>query len=64
MPLITGIDLLSQFEYLGIGKSDDTATLTQLIVMTYTAGIPPDTVPTWDSLGVDSFLYARVIDNV
>jgi hypothetical protein len=64
LPLVTGIDLLSQFEYLGIGKNDETATLTQLIVLTYAVGVSPDTIPTWDNLGVDGFLYARVIDNV
>jgi hypothetical protein len=63
MPLITGIDLLLQFEYLGIGKNDETVTLTQLIVMTYAVGVSPDTVPTWENLGTDGFLYAMVIDD-
>lgn len=47
IPFVTGADLLSGFEYLGItGK---------LIV--FTNGVTPDSVPTLLNLGTDSNLY-------
>jgi predicted Zn-dependent protease with MMP-like domain len=46
IPLVTGVDLLEQFQYLGIGG--------QLRVQTDTL---PDAVPTFANLGVNSHLY-------
>jgi hypothetical protein len=45
-PLVTGVDLLGQYEYLGIGGS--------LVVLTNS---DETAVPTLDNLGVESFLY-------
>lgn len=46
LPLVTGADLLAQFEYLGFGG--------QLVVQT---DHNPDVVPTFDSLGSTGHLY-------
>lgn len=46
VPLVTGIDLLSQYAYLGLGGS--------LVVAT---DADPDAVPTADNLGQSSHLY-------
>lgn len=46
LPLVTGVDLLAQYEYLGIGG--------KLIV--YTDG-DRKAIPTLDNLGIDSNLY-------
>lgn len=46
VPLVTGADLLAQYEYLGIGG--------QLIVATSSV---PDAVPTFTNLGGDANLY-------
>ena len=49
IPLVTGADLLGQFAYLGFGFS---------LVVT-TSG-DADAVPTYDNLGVSSYLYAVI----
>ena len=64
MPLVTGTDLLGQFEYLGIGKNDASHTIAQLMVMTYAIDKSPDTIPTYENLGRDGFLYLRTVSNV
>lgn len=46
IPLVTGVDLLAQFAYLGLGG--------QLVAQTDNA---PDAVPTVDNLGVTGRLY-------
>lgn len=46
IPLVTGADLLAQYEYLGIGGP--------LFVQTDNA---IDEIPTYDNLGTDSHLY-------
>lgn len=46
VPLVTGIDLLGQYAYLGIGG--------KLVVQT---DYSVDQVPTIDNLGIDSHLY-------
>lgn len=46
IPIVTGLDLLAQYGYLGIGGS--------LIVQTDTN---PDAVPTYDDLGTTGRLY-------
>jgi hypothetical protein len=46
IPVVTGLDLLYQYEYLGIGGS--------LIVQTDAA---PDTVPSYSDLGVNGHIY-------
>lgn len=46
IPLVTGIDLLGQYEYLGFGG--------QMICLTDTN---PDLVPTYQNLGDSSHLY-------
>jgi len=50
-PLITGADLLAQYQYLHIGAD------VQLIVYTTAVGVSPDEVPTHDNLGIDGRLY-------
>lgn len=47
IPLVTGIDLLSGLEYLGINGS----------LYIYTMGSDPFAVPTFEDLGTDSNLY-------
>lgn len=51
MPLVTGSDLLEQFGYLAIGAD---AIWT---VMTVGPDVSPDSVPTFDNLGVEGRLY-------
>ena len=46
LPMVTGADLLAQYQYLSFGGS--------LYVQTPSN---PDAVPTFDNLGIDSFLY-------
>lgn len=46
IPLVTGVDLLAQYEYLGIGGN--------LVCLTDTN---PDLVPTYQNLGDSSHLY-------
>lgn len=46
IPLVTGADLLEQYQYLGIGGA------------LYVQGAPdPDSVPTFENLGTDAILY-------
>jgi hypothetical protein len=46
IPLVTGADLLEQYQYLGIGGA------------LYVQGSPdPDSVPTFENLGNDSILF-------
>jgi hypothetical protein len=47
IPMVTGADLLEQFQYLGFGF--------QLVCQTDNS---PDTVPTFDDLGTTAHLYA------
>jgi len=47
IPVVTGVDLLGQFGYLGFGF--------QLVAQTDNS---PDTVPTFDNLGTTAHLYA------
>ncbi|MBB3004356.1 hypothetical protein FHX57_006738 [Paraburkholderia tropica] len=49
IPMVTGADLLAQYGYLDFGF--------QLVAQTDNS---PDTVPTYDTLGVTSHLYAIV----
>lgn len=49
IPMVTGADLLEQYSYLDFGF--------QLVVQTDNS---PDTVPSYDTLGVTSHLYAIV----
>jgi hypothetical protein len=51
VPLVTGCDLLEQFRYLGLGSH---AIMT---VMSIGPAISPDSVPTFDNLGIDGHLY-------
>lgn len=46
IPLVTGVDLLAQYAYLGFGGS---------LIVTTDRGAGE--VPTWDGLGVTSHLY-------
>lgn len=46
IPLVTGVDLLEQYEYLGLGVG----------LVVYTNG-NANAIPTLDNLGVDSNLY-------
>ncbi|MDR3488822.1 MAG: hypothetical protein P4M05_28455 [Bradyrhizobium sp.] len=46
IPLVTGVDLLAQYAYLGIGG-----------VLFVKSDGDPDAVPTFDDLGVTSHLY-------
>jgi hypothetical protein len=49
VPMVTGADLLGQYEYLELGGN--------LIALTIAVGHPPDEVPTFDNLGIDGHLY-------
>ena len=49
IPLVTGVDLLGQYQYLGLGGSLYVQTPANL-----------GAVPTYDELGVSSFLYFYV----
>lgn len=51
LPLVTGVDLLEQFGYLPLGAQ------TVLTTMTIGPDLSPDTVPTFDNLGIDGHLY-------
>jgi hypothetical protein len=51
VPLVTGADLLEQFLYLDLGRN------AFLTVMTIGPGLSPDTVPTFNNLGIDGHLY-------
>jgi hypothetical protein len=51
VPLVTGCDLLEQFGYMPFGAQ------TILTAMTFGPGLPPDAVPTFTNLGIDSHLY-------
>ena len=51
IPLVTGVDLLGQFRYLGIGGG------VPMIVMTVAVGKSPDENPTYQNLGIDGHLY-------
>jgi hypothetical protein len=51
IPLVTGADLLEQFPYETIGENG------YLLVYTAAIGTPPDSVPTFDNLGVEGRLF-------
>jgi hypothetical protein len=50
-PMVTGCDLLEQFGYMPLGAR------TVFTAMTVGPGLPPDDVPTFTNLGIDSHLY-------
>jgi hypothetical protein len=51
IPLVTGADLLDQFEYLNLGSD------VGFMVYTNAIGHSPDEIPTFTNLGVESHLY-------
>jgi hypothetical protein len=51
IPLITGVDLLEQFPYETIGENG------HFIVYTAAIRVAPDSVPTFDNLGVEGRLF-------
>jgi len=51
VPLVTGCDLLEQFLYVPFAVN------TLWTVMTIGPGASPDTVPTFNNLGIDGHLY-------
>jgi hypothetical protein len=57
VPLVTGSDLLDQFEYLGIGVNENTGTMVSLRALTYAVHRPPEAVPTFENFGTDAHLY-------
>jgi hypothetical protein len=50
IPLVTGEDLMAQFDYLALGFS----------LFVYDTSGPPDAAPTLDSLGVTSQVYFQL----
>lgn len=50
IPIVTGTDLLGQFEYLGIAGGS------KLVALTIAVGHSPDEVPTFANLGTDGHL--------
>lgn len=58
IPLITGADLLAQYQYLHIGNNQLPGSKDiQLVVITTAVGRSPDEVPTQTNLGTDGKLY-------
>jgi hypothetical protein len=53
IPLVTGTDLFGQFRYMGIGGG------IPMIVMTIGPGVSPDTVPTYENLGIDGRVFFK-----
>jgi len=53
VPLVTGVDLLGQFRYLGIGGG------VPMITMTIAVGHSPDEIPVYDNLGIDAHLFYK-----
>ena len=51
VPLVTGHDLLEQYEYLYVGSN------AAMMVTTVGVGESPDEVPTFSDLGIDGKLY-------
>jgi hypothetical protein len=51
MPVVTGCDLLEQYQYMRPGWN------TVLTALTIGPDVSPDTVPTFDNLGTDGHLY-------
>jgi hypothetical protein len=64
IPLVTGVDLIAQHRHLNIGVNARDGTRVQMLVMTFAMDKPPDTIPTFENLGVDGFLYYVTVPNV